>query len=305
MSNDIVAGSSADLSVIVPAVNTLADVVECLQALEGQRSEVQLEALVLVRNGGAVAESVTRLFPWARVLTVPVTMTIPGMRALGFRESTGRAIAVIEDHVIVPPGWARRLLDALAQGRRVVGGSVENAATDTLLDWACFLCEYSHCLPPLQSGSVSWLTGNNVVYARELVEAHRAVIEEGRWENHLHDTLRREGIELHCHPEITVGHKKHYTFGEYLTQRYLYARSYAGARVTGAPLSRRLMYGVAAFALPPLLLVRTVTRIAKKRAHARTLVTALPLIAVFVTSWGAGEVVGYWFGPGDSLAKVC
>jgi hypothetical protein len=265
---------------------------------------VQLEVLVLVRNGAAVAESVTSLFPWARVRTVPVTMTIPEMRALGFRESGGRAIAVIEDHVIVPPGWARRMLDALAQGPRVVGGSVENAATDTLIDWACFLCEYSHCLPPLASGSVSWLTGNNVVYARELVEAHRAVIEEGRWENHLHDTLRRAGIELHCRPEITVGHKKHYTFGEYLSQRYLYARSYAGARVTGAPALKRLAYGAAAFVLPPLLFYRTVRRIFAKGRHRGWLLRSLPLLAVFVTSWGLGEVVGYWFGAGNSLSKV-
>ena len=294
-----------DLSVIVPAVNRLLDAVKCLEALERQRVDVDLEVLVIVRNGPDVADALPRLFPWVRLLPVPAGTTIPEMRALGFREATGAAIAVIEDHVLVPPGWARRMLDALGEGHRVVGGSVENAATRTLLDWACFLCEYSHCLPPLESGSVTWLTGNNVVYRRELIESHRTIVEAGRWENYLHDTLRDEGVELYCRPDIVVGHDKHYTFGEYVSQRYLYARSYAGARVAGMPASRRMAYGVAALALPPILLFRTISRIVKKRRHVGILIASLPMIVVFVTSWGIGEVVGYVFGAGDSLAKVC
>src|SRR4029079_14636584 len=106
------------------------------------------------------------------------------------------------------------------------------------------------CIPPIESGAVGWLVGNNVVYDRALIDSHRAVVDAGRWENYLHDTLRQEGVELTCRPEIVVGHKKHYTFGEYFSQRYLYARSYTGARVPGAPLPRRLAYGAAAFALP-------------------------------------------------------
>ena len=47
------------------------------------------------------------------------------------------AVAVIEDHVIVPPEWAQRLIDEIGRGTAVVGGSVENAATETLLDQAC------------------------------------------------------------------------------------------------------------------------------------------------------------------------
>lgn len=294
-----------ELSVIVPAVNTLLDLTGCLEALDAQRDEVQLEVLVVNRLGATVSEALPRLFDWPRVIDVSPDTTIPDMRAAGFRAARGRAVAVIEDHVIVPTGWARDLLAALAAGKQVVGGAVQNAATDTLMDWAAFLCEYSHCMPPIEGGSVSWLTGNNVAYAQALLETHRTALEAGKWENHLHDTLRAEGVELYCRPDIVVGHKKHYTYGEYLSQRYLYARSYAGARVAGAPLARRLAYGVAAVALPPLLMYRTVMRIARKRQHLGTLVKSLPLIATFVVSWGAGEVVGYLLGPGDSLARVC
>lgn len=295
--------SAPDLSVIVPSVNSYSDLKGCLTAL-GREQGAALEIVVVDRLGEELREAVRRDFPETVVLPAAADATIPEMRAQGFARAGAAAVAVIEDHVIVPPGWARRLLDALAAGEDVAGGSVENAATGTLIDWAAFLCEYSACLPPLPAGESDWLPGNNVIYRRELLERFRPVIAEGKWENRLHDAMREAGIRLMMHPDIVVGHKMHYTFGLYLSQRYLYARSYAGARVKDAPLHIRLVYGAVAFLLPPLLFFRTVQRIRAKRRHLDYLVKSLPLLGIFVTSWGLGEVVGYWFGAGNALSRV-
>ncbi len=294
----------SELSVIVPAVNTLGDLLGCLAALDRERAGVDLEVLVVNRLGDPAAAALRVEAPWARVLSVPAGVAIPQMRARAIRAAKSDAVAVIEDHVIVPSGWAKSLLAALAEGETVVGGAVENAATGTLLDWAAFLCEYSHCLPPLAAGPAQWLTGNNVVYRRAALQKHLALLDRGQWENTLHDALRAEGHRLVCRPEIVIGHKKHYTFWEYFSQRYLYARSYAGARVAGAGRATKLAMGLAAFALPPVLFARTVSRIVAKGRHTGKLWPSLPLIALFVLAWGAGEVVGYWLGAGKSLAQV-
>jgi hypothetical protein len=293
------------LTVVVPSVNGVGDLLDCLAALSSQRSDVELEVLVADRCGEPLRSDVRRLYPWVRILEAPEGTTIPDLRALAFSKASAQSVAVIEDHVIVPPGWARALLDAQAGSEIVVGGAVENAAVDRVVDWAAFLCEYSHCILPLPEGPASWLTGNNVVYPRALLARYQEVIGRGQWENRLHDAMRRDGVPLVCRPEIRVGHKKHYTVGEYLSQRYLYARSYAGARVADASLGRRLGYGAAALALPPLLMFRTVSRVLAKRRHSAELVRSLPLLAVFVVSWAFGEMVGYVAGPGDSLARVC
>ncbi|MGH7711089.1 MAG: glycosyltransferase [Gemmatimonadaceae bacterium] len=296
--------SRAALSVVVPSVNGSGDLDGALEALEAQGAPEALEILVVDRLGDELREHVRRKFPRVRVIPMPRTATIPEMRAAAFAASTANAVAVIEDHVIVPKGWANAMLGAMNGSRRVVGGSVENAATERLSDWAAFLCEYSHCINPLPSGPTTWLTGNNVVYPRTLLEEFRDVIAEGAWENRLHDAMRDSGVALVCHPEIVVGHKKHFSVTEYLGQRYLYARSYAGARVGGRSLGPRLAYAVAAFALPPLLLWRTVSRVVSKRRHIAHLVSSLPLLALFVCAWAAGEVVGYARGAGDSLSRV-
>ncbi|MEO6444096.1 MAG: glycosyltransferase [Gemmatimonadaceae bacterium] len=296
--------ATAELSVVVPSVNGFGDLAGTLEALERQRDDVSLEVLVVDRLGEALRREVQAAFPLVRVLDVAPGTTIPEMRAIAFRAATAPSVAVIEDHVLVPPGWARALLTAQSDATPVVAGAVENAATTSPVDWAAFLCEYSHCTPPLPEGNVEWLTGNNIVYPRALLEQFRAVVESGGWENRLHDAFRAGKIPLTCRPDIVVGHKMHYTVGLYMSQRYLYSRSYAGARAEGASLAKRMAMGMASLALPPLLFWRTVSRIRAKGRHREELRRSLPLLALFVVAWAAGEAVGYIAGSGDSLSRV-
>lgn len=130
------------------------------------------------------------------------------------------------------------------------------------------------------------------------------MVDAGRWEDVLHQAFRGKGVVLWCRPDIIAHHKKHYTVGKYVSQRFLYARAYAGARMSGASPGRRLVAGLLALALPPVLLTRIVSRIWRSGAHRAELGRSLPLLAVFVSPWGLGEVAGAWFGEGDSLAKV-
>jgi hypothetical protein len=254
--------------------------------------------------GDGVRKALAAEYPEVIVVPVPSDTTIPDMRARGFERAKSDAIGVIEDHVVVPPGWARKLLDTFASGADVAGGPIENAATESRVDWAAFLCEYSPCLPPLRGGESSWLPGNNIAYRRSVLERYKVVLEQGKWENHLHDAMRADGVKLIMLPDLVVGHKMHYTFDLYLTQRYLYARSYAGARVQGKPAPVRLVYGLASLVLPPMLFVRTLKTIVNKGRHLEHLLPSVPMLAAFVVSWGLGEMHGYVLGAGNSLSKV-
>lgn len=294
---------SPEISVIIPAVNSLSDLQDCLNALRRQES-VALEIVVLERLGRDFRDQVAIEFPEVKIIAMDHGTPIPEMRARGFDVAAADLVAVIEDHVIVPPDWASKLIQAVNDGADVAGGPIENLAVHTRVDWAAFLCEYSGCLPPLEGGKSNWLPGNNVVYRKTLLEKYKPVISEGKWENHLHDKLKKDGVDLIMLPELVVGHKMHYTFNLYMSQRYLYARSYAGGRVVGKPILVRFLYGLAGFALPPMLFFRTVHRIRSKGRHLDQLSPSLPMLLAFVCSWGVGEIIGYWFGAGDSLGKV-
>ena len=293
------------LSVVVPSVNGWGDLQGCLEALSTDSAEVDLEILVADRVGDTVRIPLRHHYPHVRLLEAPPGTTIPALRAMAFRAARADVIGVIEDHVIVPANWARQMLETHEAGAYVVGGSIENAARDRLVDWAAFLCEYSHCIDPGAPGPTAWVMGNNVTYRRDLLERFRDTIEQGRWEDALHDAMVRAGIPLESRPDIRVGHKKHYTVTEYLAQRYFYARSYAAMRLADTARWRRILYGFAATGLPPVLLYRIVKRVWRTHRHRRELVLSLPLLAPFVTAWAGGEIVGSWLGPGDALAKVC
>lgn len=295
--------SEPALSVVIPSVNGWDELADCLAALERERDTVEIEVLVPERCGQSVRERIASRFPWAVVLPVPVTTTIPEMRATAFDRATAPSVAVIEDHILVPRGWAHDLLIA-RQTEQVVGGSIRNAATERGVDWAAFLCDYSHLLPPLPAGARPWIAGNNTVYDRRLLERYRDATHSGRWEDHLHDTLRGAGVSLCCVPAIVVDHRKHYTVGEFLAQRFLYARSHSAARVAGWSGWRRFGFGLAALGLPPILFWRVASSAWRKGLPGWLVVRTAPLVAIFVTAWAAGEVTGAWTGAGTSLARV-
>jgi hypothetical protein len=295
--------AAPDLTVVIPSVNGWSDLEHALAALRAQTAGPVMEIIVVDRVGEQVRERLARC-PDVHVVEAPAMTTIPEMRRMGFDAARSPVVGVIEDHILVPPDWALQMLEEHRDGALVVGGSVENAACERLIDRAAFLCEYSHCLSPPE-GESDWLTGNNVTYRRDLLQRFADIIALGRWEDHLHAGMRGAGIALVSRPAIRVGHRKHYTIREYTSQRYLYARAYAGMRVEHEPGLRRAAYGAGAFALPPLLLYRILSRTTAAGVPRMEIARSLPLLALFVSAWALGEVVGYWRGHGNTLARVC
>ena len=292
------------MSLVIPSVNGWSDLRGALDAVYAQQGGGSIEVLVVERTGEIVRAAIRDSFPNATVIEVALHVTIPQMRAMAFEAAQAEIVGVIEDHVIVPPDWTVRMLEAHAAGAQVVGGAVDNAATGTVVDWAAFLCEYSHCLNPPPSGPASWLTGNNITYRKSLLQRFHGTLRQGRWEDALHDAIKDAGITLVSKPEIRVGHKKHYRIGEYTSQRYLYSRAYAALRIRDAPIFKRVFFGCATIALPPLIYWRVISEVIKSGRYRRELFCSLPLLAVFAVSWALGEAMGYWCGDGGALAKV-
>lgn len=91
---------------------------------------------------------------------------------------------------------------------------------------------------------------------------------------------------------------------DYAGQRFLYSRSFAAQRLCGRSLPARLAYGLAAWALPPVLLARIVSRVWRAGRERTRLVAALPMLGLFTVAWAAGETAGAWRGPGNALQRV-
>jgi glycosyltransferase involved in cell wall biosynthesis len=288
------------VSVVVPCVNGLPAIADCLEALQRQDAEVPAEVVVVDRCGEATRAVLRERFPAARILHAEPQTPIPALRARGIAESRGALVALIEDHCNAQAGWLAALDRARRGGHRVIGGSVVNGSVRRVVDWAAFFCEYARFMPPLEHGEVDDVTGNNVAYDRATLQDLGSL---DSWEFFLHARLKERGVRFHCEPAMLVSHCKEFGFSYFLSQRYHYSRSFAGMRLREAPWWKRLGYALATPLLPPVVFARIVSAVAP-RGHSTKLLQSAPVLAVFLASWAWGEAVGALAGPGDSLARV-
>lgn len=294
-----------DVSVVVPSVNGLPYPMECLEALTRQDGGVRSEIIVADCTGPETVAAVRERFPHVRVLAFDEPRSVPWLRSSGIEAATGRLVAVTEDHCVPHDDWLARLVEAhRATGWAAVGGGVENAATERVVDWAVFFCEYSRHLSPVAFGPNEFVPGMNVAYDMDALGGVRDAFLQGLWEPFVHERIRAAGGVTGLDPSVVVGHKKRFTVRMFASERFHYSRSFAGMRVRGAGLARRMAWAASSLLLPPLLVARVTRNVVHSRTHLGWFVRSLPLIAAFSVVWSAGELVGYLLGPGDSLLRV-
>ena len=292
------------LSILIPSVNGLPFIEECMESLDQQSGSVELEVIVANRSGGTVKAFVREKYPGVRLIEAPSKSPLPQLQALAFRESSGEVVALLEDHCTVEPDWAERVMEAHRGDYPVVGGSIENAACERLVDWAAFFCEYSRFMPPIQEGQVESVPAANATYKRWVLEQVLPDLESGTWDFMMHKRIRELGMEMYASGGMTVHHRLSASLGWFLSQKYHFARSFAGKRFSGASRLSRALYGAGAVLLPFVLTQRIASDVWRKRRHLSELALSFPILLLLLLAWGFGEGVGYILGPGTSPAKV-
>jgi hypothetical protein len=291
------------MTVVIPVVTDLDHVVSTLEHLERERKSFALAVLAVSRLRVEVREAVLALFPWVRWLQVDTATPIPAMRAVGIAEARTEVIAIIEDHVRVPAGWAQEMCGRVMASGGVVAGPVDDASR-RFSSRAAFLCEYSAALPPVASGPRRSLPGNNTGYRAASLRSNSRLISEGGWEDELHAALDDQGVPLLLDQAVRAEHALEVGVSEYCRLRYHYSRAWAGRRIRGASFARRMLSALKCLVLPVVLLARIVSRGLRRSRYRGIAVMSLPLQVLFVVAWAAGELVGNLAGPGRSLTKV-
>lgn len=291
------------LSIVIASVNGLDLLEKTLKAIDNLAERPQIEVVVVDRVGQSVRSRLKDRSPKITVVPVDQKLTIPRLRFLGVGASKAPIVAFLEDHVAVEPGWAAAILEAHRNDCGAVGGAVADGRTD-LVSTAAFLCEYHRYMPPVVEGPCDDLPGNNIAYKREVIEKYAYLLDNGKWESWINQELKAEGALTRSTGRAVVRHIKPFGFMHFLTQRFHFARSFAGMRRDDQSWTRRIVYGLGSIALPLLFLLRIFRAVIVKRVAPGRFLKALPLIVVFVSAGAIGEMIGYIVGSGTSLERV-
>ena len=112
-----------------------------------------------------------------------------------------------------------------------------------LINRAVCLSDFWRYQLPVPESTSTFASDANVAYRREVLEALRDVWEDDFHETVVNGALLERGHQIWLTPAATIYQKRgKLTWSEVLQERIVWGRSYAGTRVKGIPLSKRLVY---------------------------------------------------------------
>ena len=297
--------TATQLSVVVASVSGRCYLESCLAALGCQEGAVGTEIIVADRLGAEVGELVAGRHPEVRLLSFERSTSVAELRARAIRAATGAVVAIVADYCVPAPDWCLQVVGAHLRYRQLaIGGAVDRAVTEGLVDRAAFLCEYAAFTSPVVDGEVDDLPGPNVSYKRRLFDNAPELLVDGYWETVLHRELVRRGQTLRSEPKIQVQHRKRYRLQRFCRERYHFGRAFAAARNDRCSAARRAFHLLAAPLLPLLLTARAARKILRHHRFG-SLLRMAPLVVLFTVAASVGEWMGYAFGPRRGAVELC
>ena len=282
----------------------------CLAALAKQEHAPPTEIIVTYVPGTAgIAHLAERYRDVAFAEINDLRMYSPGasgrehhdeMRARGLALARGEVVALMEDHGIAAPDWSANIVRRHRNSSAAFGGAIENGV-DRLLNWAVYFCDFLRYQNPLPEGESGIASDANVSYKRAALQSIQSVWAEVFHESAVNGALLSRGEGIAWAPDVVVfQNRQDLGLSGALQERFVWGRSYAATRAGLADTLHRLFWGLFAPLLPLLILMRmTRMALAKRRTFGR-FVKALPLTALLLVFWSAGEFTGYLTGRARS-----
>lgn len=294
--------NAPEISVVMATANPSHSLCACLDSLRNQERSAAAEIIICDASTDGSDEAIRTQYPDVRLLHFERPLTASQLLREGLRQACGQIIAVTDTYCRFPPDWLARLYKAHEADYPVIGGAVENGNPDGLLNWACFYADYVSFVLPARRAATPLLAGNHVSYKKWVIEHQLNSMGDGFFKVFFHWDLERLGVRFLFDPELVVHYTRRSAFRDFLRRYYRNGTFFALFRCKRISPANRFLRLLASPVLPLILLYHRARAVAGKKGHRVRFLLSVPLLAIFVTAWAAGEFMGYLSGA-ESLSR--
>ncbi len=284
------------LSVIITSYNARPTIAACLDSLRAQATSLAFETILVDSSADGTAALVREAYPEVVVLSSPDRLFAGSARNLAVPQTRAPLIAFLDADCTVDAGWVDQVCSAHAGPGLLIGGSVDNAPTRSLVAWAYYFCEFNLWLPAARGRSMSEAAGCCLSMKREAFDRYGPFLEA----TYSSDTAfqwraRRDGQRVQYIPSIRVIHQSPTGLRHFLQHTVEHRRGYAKVKCLDQRLSasgrRREM---ALLTVTPVLLMgATLVRLRVCPRYLPRFLAASPLVFLGYAARSWGEFTGY------------
>lgn len=290
------------LSVVLPTSDDFSTIRQTVRALSRQAGSDRIELVIVAPTESIeIPPDEVSMFGATRVVCGGPVRTSNISRCVGVRAASSPYVALAEDHSFPEPGWAQAILAAHDEGFAVVAPVVINANPKSMVSWANLVLEYGPWLDGAARREMENLPGHNSSYNRSILMSYGDNLERMfEVESVIQRDIASCGHRLTLEPKAKTRHLNFSRLRNSIPMRFNCGRSFAGHRVIGWSLPRRIAFALGAPLIPLVRLIRVLRMLSGSERYSWLVPRIIPMLCMAVVTDGLGEMTGYVLGPGDS-----
>lgn len=284
-------------SIVIPAYKSADTIIQCVQSLVLQETEVPFEIIVVESSGDGAADLVRESFPQVKVLQSPSRLLSGAARNLGVSCSSGSLLLFIDSDCIAEPAWVQKMWQTHTEFDGAgVCGAVLNGNAEHLVSVASYITEFNVFFPYGPARLMDYLVSCNLSYKAPVFRKYGGFDPNQPLYVDLmfNKKLSAAGEKLSFCPNIQVRHWHRSNANEYLRHEMRRGQAAVVARRSGYIVGKSLVTYplLAALLLPVLFANKSVLypyRYVRTYPHElRNLMRALPYVWLGLTFWHIG-----------------
>jgi hypothetical protein len=293
------------LTAVVVMPRGIDELAGALARLDGQTCRDRIEVVLVHTSAHAheIDAARFRLFGSFQTVALEQVPAVAAAFCAACRVATGQILALVEDHVLLDPGWAAAVLSAHTAPCAAVAPLMANANPRTAVSWANFLSSFHEAIGAATAGPVSCGPGHNTSYKREVLCRYGAELQAlYQSERSFHYRLRRDGHAIWYAPEARLAHLNISIPWQALRHSLLGGALFGRYRSRNMSAPERLLR-TAGVPLVPLLRLFRILQDVRRASIGGIPRSAWGLLGLLLAGHAAGEALGYWNLTGEIEAR--